>query len=425
MNREPSGFDPAIPSVSNLTEKIRNLLEPNFTDVLVEGELSNIYRSRNGHIYFTVKDSRAQLPCVVWSRTAERLKYNLTDGQQVILGGSVQIYPPQGKYQLIVSSVQQAGIGRLQQAFEHLKEKLRREGLFDPEKKVPLPTYPLRIGVITSAAGAAFHDIISTLEKRWPLATVLLYHASVQGALATAELVAGIRHFSREPSLDVLIIGRGGGSLEDLWPFNEEAVARALFDCPVPVISAVGHETDFSISDFVADVRAATPTQAALLATPDRNEVRLLLDDRTERVARILRDRVIRYRQETERLGQSHALLVTRRKLDERDAFLQHLRNRMDVRLARQLPGKKERIEILKNQLTNRLDRLTTGKREKLQHMLHKIEINSPNKPLEKGFVRVWQDGRWVRDPDILQTAKTLELEWQKKRTPIGPPEAD
>src|SRR5699024_2476729 len=276
---QPDLFIPKTLSVSELTGEIKSVLEGNFIDVRVEGEMSNVSTSRRGHTYFTLKDEGAQLACVIWSGVNQRLGVELTDGQQITVGGDIQVYPPHGKYQLIVRSVEQAGKGALQQAFERLKAKLKNEGLFDEAHKKLLPEFPRHIGVITSATGAAFHDITDTLQRRWPLADVLLHHSSVQWANAASELVDAIRWFSDNQNVDVLIVGRGGGSLEDLWPFNEEAVARALFACKVPTISAVGHEVDFSISDFVADVRAATPTQAAILSTPDINEVRMRADD--------------------------------------------------------------------------------------------------------------------------------------------------
>ncbi|MGF1670307.1 MAG: exodeoxyribonuclease VII large subunit, partial [Balneolaceae bacterium] len=214
-----------IPSVTELTNQIKELLESNFFEVMVEGEISNVKKSRNGHIYFTIKDENAQMPCVIWRGVSQRLQADLIDGQQVILGGSLQVYAPHGRYQLIVSFVEQAGIGALQKAFEKLKEKLKKEGLFDDIHKKPLPEFPERIGVITSATGAAFQDIRSALEKRWPVATIYLFPASVQGVNAAPELVKAMKWFSKNKTVDVLIIGRGGGSLEDLWAFNEEAVA--------------------------------------------------------------------------------------------------------------------------------------------------------------------------------------------------------
>ncbi|MDZ7682378.1 MAG: exodeoxyribonuclease VII large subunit [Fodinibius sp.] len=235
--------------------------------------------------------------------------------QQIIAGGDIQVYPPHGKYQLIVRSVEQAGKGALQEAFEKLKAELKEEGLFDDTHKKTLPKFPFKIGVITSATGAAFHDISDTLERRWPMAKVLLHHASVQGVNAAPELVKAINWFSQQAKCGSADRWSRRRSLEDLWPFNEEAVARALFDCKIPTISAVGHEVDFSISDFVADARAATPTQAAILATPDVNEVRMYTDDLSARLHDVMEQRVTKQKERIQQLVQSHALRAVRQKV--------------------------------------------------------------------------------------------------------------
>lgn len=400
-------------TVSRLTERLRHELEPRFSDVLIEGELSNISRSRNGHLYFTAKDSEAQIPCVVWNRTVERLRLDPQEGRQMILGGSIRIYPPHGRYQLIVDRMEEAGVGQLQQEFEKLKEKLRREGLFDTERKRALPPFPRRIGVVTSSTGAAFHDIASTLERRWPLAELLLCHASVQGSLAAGELVRGIRRLGGEPGVDLLIVGRGGGSLEDLWPFNEEIVARAIFDSPIPVISAVGHETDFSISDFVADVRAATPTQAAVLAAPDIAEVRLLLDDLATRAERRIRERVERLERLADRLERSHALLVIREKIRGNRSHLSHLNGWLRLRIERTLPEGRERLSAQRSLLERRLERSASESRERLTGLLHRLSKQNPDEALEKGFVRVWQRDRWIRRSAELDRETAIELQWR------------
>lgn len=388
----PFLFD--IPTVSELTQKIKLLLEQKFTDILVEGETSNVSRSRNGHFYFTLKDSDASLPCVIWRSTAERAGIQLTDGQHIVVGGDIQLYAPHGRYQLIVGLVQQAGIGKLQQAFEKLKEKLKSEGLFDDDHKKPLPKLPQTIGVITSSTGAAFHDICSTLEKRWPLATIKFYHASVQGVNAASEIVRGIEYFSEEKNVDVLVIGRGGGSLEDLWPFNEEAVARAVFNCEVPIVSAVGHEVDFSISDFVADARAATPTQAAVLIAPDINEIRFLLDDFTRKLDLHTRGAIELYKDRISSIAKSYALMAVRQKLDSAQAMVNALFEKMDYKMHMMLNIRKENISALK----------------------HDLALLNPNEPLQKGYVRVWQDGRWIKKASDFSKKNTFDLEWQDDR---------
>lgn len=392
----PFLFD--IPSVTELTRKIKSLLEQNFNDILVEGEASNVKQSANGHIYFTLKDSGAQLPCVIWRSTVQRAGISLTDGQQIVVGGDLQLYAPHGRYQLIVSLVQQAGIGKLQQAFEELKAKLKAEGLFDDIHKKTIPRFPARIGVVTSKTTAAFQDIRSTLEKRWPLASVSLFHASVQGINAAPEIVKGIEYFSSQKSVDVVIISRGGGSLEDLWPFNEEAVARAVFACEIPLISAVGHEVDFSISDFVADVRAATPTQAAVIATPDINEIKMLVEDLSRRIELNTKGAIQYYKDRVSALAKSHALLAVQQKMGQAGSEIQRLTDRL----------KHHTESLQKNKM-----RLLVG----LQHRLDK---QNPNEPLEKGFVRVWQDGKWIRTATALSEKESLELEWNDSRVKLN-----
>ena len=392
----PFSFD--VATVSDITNQIKQLLESNFRDVLVEGEISNVNQSRNGHYYFTVKDDNAQLPCVIWRSTAERQDIQLSDGQQVILGGDVQVYAPHGRYQMIVSLVQQAGIGRLQQKFEELKKKLQEEGLFDDAHKKPLPSFPSHIGVITSSTGAAFHDIRSTFEQRWPLATLYLHHASVQGLNSAGELVKAIHRMQEISSIEVLIIGRGGGSLEDLWPFNEEKVARAIFGCPIPVISAVGHEVDFSISDFVADARAATPTQTAMIAAPDINDLRMQIDDYTAGIESFLKTKIDKYKEYVYRLGHSHALLKVRDRLV-------NLRNR---------------VTSLQEKMQHRQQSVFMTRRSTLNELTYRLEKHNPNEPLERGFARVWQNDTWIRSRASLNQEQGVQIEWSDGKADIN-----
>ena len=383
-------FTPSTLSVSELTGEIKSLLEGNFLDIRVEGEVSNASTSRSGHTYFTLKDEDAQLSCVIWSSTSRRIGTELVDGQHIIAGGDIQVYPPHGKYQLIVQSVEQAGKGALQEAFEKLKAQLKDEGLFDDVHKKPLPKFPFKIGVITSATGAAFHDITDTLERRWPAAEVLLHHASVQGVNAAPELVKAINWFSDRQNVDLLIIGRGGGSLEDLWPFNEEAVARALFDCKVPTISAVGHEVDFSISDFVADARAATPTQAASLATPDINEIRMLADDLTTRLNDIVDERISQQKDKIQQLVESHAFKAVKQKLT----------------------NSHERVNSLIDRLQHRREVHFMKKHEQLNTLTHRLELRNPDAPLEAGYSRIWQDEVWIKSLDAFDDEAPATIEW-------------
>ena len=271
-------------TVTELNAQVRTLIEGNYPEVAVIGEVSNFKRHTSGHLYFTLKDPDAQLRAVCFRGNAARIRFDIEDGLQVLVTGRITVYEPYGQYQLIAYAVEEAGVGRLERAFRELCERLEKEGLFEADHKKSLPRYPFRIAVVTSPTGAAVQDIVSTLRRRWPAAQVLLVPVAVQGERAAPEIVRALERLADVEDLDVAIVGRGGGSLEDLWAFNEEAVARAIFECPVPVISAVGHETDYTISDFVADVRAATPTMAAEIAVPRVDDVRAGLDERQKRL---------------------------------------------------------------------------------------------------------------------------------------------
>jgi exodeoxyribonuclease VII large subunit len=259
-------------TVSDLTARIRDLLAKNFTDISVEGEISNCRSAASGHYYFTLKDDRAQMRCVFFKQQQRGMKFKPEDGLQVTVRGSISAYEARGEYQIYVESLEPVGRGALQLAFEQLKKRLQEEGLFDAGRKKPLPVLPRRIGLITSPMGAAVRDVVRILARRFPNVHLTLYPVRVQGAEAVGEIVEGLRYFSKKQAADVLLLVRGGGSLEDLWCFNEEEVARAIVASAVPVISGVGHETDFTIADFVADVRASTPSAAAELVVQTRRE---------------------------------------------------------------------------------------------------------------------------------------------------------
>ena len=262
-----------IYTVTELTRHIRALLEDNFGRVWVCGEVSNCKRHTSGHVYFTLKDEQGQLSVVLFRRDASRLKFKLEDGLQINVMGRISVYERRGNYQLIASKAEPVGLGALQLAFEQLKRRLGEEGLFDEEHKKPLPRFPQRIGVVTSATGAAFRDILNVIDRRFSTVEVILYPSLVQGEGSAEQIAAGIRALDREAKVDVIIAGRGGGSLEDLWAFNEEVVARAIFECETPIVSAVGHEVDYTISDFTADLRAPTPSAAAELVVTEREAI--------------------------------------------------------------------------------------------------------------------------------------------------------
>lgn len=260
-------------TVSQLNDEVRALLENQFPLIWVEGEISNLARPASGHLYFSLKDDAAQVRCAMFKMRNRLLDFQPENGQQVLLRTRVSLYPARGEFQLIVEHMEAAGDGALRRQFELLKRRLSEEGLFDPESKLPLPMVPERLGVITSPTGAAIRDILSVLKRRFPGIPVLIYPVPVQGAEAPAAIVKALRTAAARHECDLLIMARGGGSLEDLWAFNDEAVARAMHACPIPIVSGIGHEIDFTIADFVADQRAPTPSAAAELVSPGKSVV--------------------------------------------------------------------------------------------------------------------------------------------------------
>lgn len=425
----------SIPTVSELTWRIKDVLEGAFSNVHVSGEVSKPLRSSNGHLYFTLKDDGAAISCVAWKSTMDRLKVDVAHGQQINVSGDVQIFAPRGQYQIIVKSIEQAGEGALQLAFEKLKNKLKDEGLFDESRKKTLPSFPKIIGVVTSETGAAFQDIRSTLEKRYPLAQVLIYHAAVQGVAAASEISRGIHWFNNSKVADVLIIGRGGGSLEDLWPFNEEVVARAIALCSIPVISAVGHETDFSISDFVADVRAATPTQAAVMATPDINDLKLIIDGMMKLAERSISQNIRNGRQTIHKMLKSHALLVVTDKIRAHKGSVRvhkgQIRTLLTTRMQRvkehilsitkstkptlklRLINNRNEVEKLKRKVEERSAVLLEDKFGAWQSLDFRIQKVDPIEPLKRGFTRIIQSGKWIRERDSLKNSGEFEIHWR------------
>lgn len=274
-----------ILTVTQLNRQVKSYLENELGTVHVEGELSNLSKPVSGHFYFTLKDTNAQIRCVYFkNRHTNALANKLCDGQHIVASGRLSLYEARGDYQLIVEQITEAGLGALYQRFEELKNKLAAEGLFDSTKKRPIPSMPRAIGVITSTTGAAIRDILSTLARRYPLADVFIYPSEVQGASAAQQLIKALRHANTEKRCDVLLLARGGGSIEDLWAFNDEQLARSIAHSSIPIVSGVGHETDFTIADFVADYRAETPTAAAAAVTPDCNELFKLLNHSISRL---------------------------------------------------------------------------------------------------------------------------------------------
>lgn len=304
FNRASDSLNDQVLSVSDLTSRIKKTLESDYGDIGVCGEISNIARPRSGHIYFCLKDDSAQIRAVLWRSDARRLVFDLTDGLAVRAWGSVTVYPPRGEYQVTVRRLEPEGIGALELAFRQTVARLAAEGLFDPARKRPLPAYPRRIVVVTSPTGAAVHDLLQVIGRRWTATEILIVPTRVQGPGAAEEIAAAIALAGRVPDADLLIVTRGGGSLEDLWAFNEEIVARAIHAAAVPVVSAVGHEVDVTISDLVADRRALTPSEAGEVCVPDVREVRQRLNRFRDRLCRSADNHLERARTFLDRLHQ-------------------------------------------------------------------------------------------------------------------------
>jgi exodeoxyribonuclease VII large subunit len=382
-------------SISEVTSYLRELLEttPHLADLWVSGEVSNLSRSPAGHVYFTLKDETNQLRCVFFRRP--NMGAPLQQGAQVVAHGRISLYEVRGELQFYVDFVQPEGVGVLHAQFERLKAQLEEEGLFDEARKRPLPRFPLRIGVATSPTGAVFHDICNILGRRWPLAEVVLAPTAVQGPEAAPGIVSALATLNEEEAIDVIIVGRGGGSLEELWAFNEETVARAIYGSRVPVVSAVGHETDYTIADFVADLRAPTPSAAAELVAPERLEV-------------------------TVRLGVLAASLFTscQGEIEGRRTGLGQAVGRME-RLAPDLARERQRIDDLSRRANASLEALMRRWREGLSGFAGQLRSLDPKATLARGYALVQRDGHVVSNVGEVTAGERLSVRVQDGAFPV------
>lgn len=377
-------------SITQINEYIRGKMDEDrlLLQLAVRGEISNYKMYPSGHHYFTLKDENAALKCVMFKTSASKLRFRPENGMKVIAMGRITVYPRDGAFQLYCSAMSMDGIGDLYAAFEQLKAKLAAQGLFSPEHKKPLPQFPKTIGIVTSSAGAAVHDMLRILKKRYPIVKVRLLPVRVQGAEAPGEIAAAIRYANRFKLADLLIVGRGGGSIEDLWAFNDERVAYAIYASEIPVISAVGHEPDVTISDYVADLRAATPSNAAELAVPDQAALLQSMDAAASAMASALSGKLRHARQRLHVLAQSPALVSPTGYLEQRQQSLEHLKSRLIGAQMQQIQRKKQRY---------------IGNTAKLDAM-------SPLKVLTRGYSIVSaDDGTIVRS--VRQTAPGREVQ--------------
>ena len=378
--------------VSAVNRYVKQLLQQDMilSGLWVSGEISNFKRHSSGHLYFTLKDRDGSIAAVMFAGDTRSLSFRPQDGQQVQVQGYVSLYEKTGQYQLYVRRMEQQGSGQLYQAFEALKQKLQIQGLFDAERKKPIPAYPRRVGIVTSPTGAAIRDMVQIARRRHPGVQLVLYPALVQGIDAAPTIVAGIRALDRMPEVDTIIVGRGGGSIEDLWPFNEEMVAMAIAQAKTPIVSAVGHETDFTIADFVSDMRAPTPSAAAELTVPDVRSVLTKMDDLGRRRNRTLQRRQQEYRQQVALIWQKIQALDPRRKLDE-------LRQQLDMQEQRQR-------HLWQQCLQQRQYRLA--------HLSSSLELLSPQHQLDKGYAMVMDtEGKVISAADQVEKGQTLSVQ--------------
>ena len=429
-----------IYTVSRLNKEVRILLESGLPLLWLEGELSNLATPASGHWYFSLKDAQAQVRCAMWRQRNSLLRFRPKDGMRVLARARVGLYEPRGEYQLIIEHMEEAGEGALKREFERLKAKLAAEGLFDTGRKRPIPVVPRRVGVVSSPTGAAIHDILRVLRARFPAAAVLLYPTAVQGAPAIPEIVRAIESASRRGECDVLLIARGGGSLEDLWCFNDERVARAIAASRIPTISGVGHEVDVTIADFVADLRAPTPSAAALAAVPDRTEWLSILRQLETRIAggmrRQLRTLGLALSAATQRLQVSHPgarLAQHTQRLDDLDLRLRsamrgallHKHQRLEnlgTRLWRENP--RHRLEVLCARAATLRQRMVTalsGSLTRLEQRLalaaRTLDAVSPLATLERGFAVIRRaDGTLLRDAAHAPAGTEIEARLSKGR---------
>ena len=400
-------------TVTQLTRYIKYKIDNDIhlQEVFLKGEISNFKAHSRGHFYFTLKDENSRINAIMFASSTKGLKFTPEDGMKVMVTGKISVFESTGAYQIYVNEMIEDGVGNLYIAFEQLKKKLESEGLFDPSIKKRIPKIPSVIGVVTAPTGAAIKDIISTIKRRWPLCEVLLFPSLVQGEDAAEDIVKQIKR-AEEYNIDTLIVGRGGGSIEDLWPFNEEIVARAIYDCPIPVISAVGHEIDFTISDFVADLRAPTPTGAAEMAVPQISDVDNYLNQLKIRLNKTITNKVSKNRQLLESIKNKYIFSNPLSIYQTKEMLFDSLLDRLTFGLKNIVSLKeKELLKIKSSYILTDPYKLLDKKSNRLLNLIAKLEPLSPLKTIERGFGIVKKDDKVITSIKDLKKKDNLELE--------------
>jgi len=386
--------------------------DPKLKNIYIKGEISNFKTYPSGHSYFTLKDETSQIPAVMFKGRKRSLKFEPENGMKVIIKGKIEVYERDGKYQLYATTITEDGIGNLHVAFEQLKKKLKAEGLFDDAHKKEIPKYPKRIGVVTAQTGAAIRDIISTIKKRYPYCEVLVFSTLVQGNQAAPQIARQI-NYAQQFDIDTLIVGRGGGSIEDLWPFNEEIVARAIYECKIPIISAVGHEIDYTISDFVADERAPTPTGAAVLAVPDINEVKLKLNQLTDRINKSINDRITQNKSALDNISQKQIFKNPESIYEVKGMNLDNILNKLEFASKNIILENKNKLFQLENKnILKNPDEILRIKKEAYLKNINKLEVLNPLLTLKRGYTLTKIEGKVISSAKAVKTGDKLDVEF-------------
>lgn len=394
-------------SVSGLNEQIKTLLETTFEFVSVEGELSRITNHNSGHIYFTLKDADSSLKCVMFRGNAARLKFALTEGAHVVIHGALSLYKPRGEYQINCVSAEPYGQGALAVAFEQLKKKLEAQGYFDPTRKKLFPKYPKTIALVTSATGAALQDMQRIASQRWPLVKLIVIDVLVQGTQA-AEMISNGLQYADSLNVDAVIVGRGGGSIEDLWPFNEEVVANALFAMKTPVVSAVGHEIDWVISDYVSDLRAPTPSAAMQMLLPDRNELVQSIDEMRYGAYGMIKQRLERKREQLVNMQESFKRHGVEHRLDTQRQQIVELKERLNTHIIMNLQRCSRDLSPLKERLSDYTQNLLRQRTSLVAQLMEAFESQHPKHKNKRGFAQIAKEGK-VIDLDDLSVGDEYE----------------
>ena len=402
-------------TVSEINSYINRKLkmDPNLKNIYIKGELSNYKSYPSGHSYFTLKDENSQIPGVMFKGFKDKfLNFEPENGMKVIIKGKIEVYVKNGKYQLYATKMTEDGMGNLHIAYEQLKKKLNKEGLFDDAHKKEIPKYPKRIGVVTAQTGAAIRDIITTIKKRYPICEILVFSTLVQGDQAAAEIVSQINH-AQEYDLDTLIVGRGGGSIEDLWPFNEEIVAHAIYNCKIPVISAVGHEIDYTISDFVADKRAPTPTGGAVLAVPDITEVKNNINQLSDNINKIISDKISQNKTTLKHISEKQILKNPKSIYEIKGMDLDSLMDKLNFASKNIINENKTKLFRLENSIVlKNPTEITRSKREIFLKNFEKLEVLNPLKTLKRGYTLAKSNDKVISSAKDVETGDQIDIEF-------------